>query len=99
MGLKREIFQELGKIRAEVVRIGARLDEAELRNEQLEGMNERLLAERDRLLDRIMSVDYTKFQLYQAQGGDFVPGSLSFDQLEELAGEVVTPPEEGEDAA
>lgn len=88
MGLKKEIREDLRAIRAELFRLGQRLDETEMVNEQLRDMNQRLMAERKELLDRIMSVNYEKFQLYNVSDAGWTPPpGLTSDQLEEMAGE------------
>lgn len=58
----------------------------------LEKENTRLRKENARLLDRVMAVDYQKFQIYQktAEPGTEVPlEKLSFLYDEENAGEIV----------
>lgn len=82
------VKKELKAIREELMGISLRLYETKLVNEQLEEMNRRLLEERKELLDRVMSVNYEKYQLYSLGAGEGSPGvGLGLDQLEEMAGE------------
>jgi hypothetical protein len=91
MGKWKKVLGEIELIRAELFRLGAKLDGEKLRNEQLEELNAKLMAERKELLDRVMAVNYERFQVYQmpqVNGMGF--GSLSMDQLEESAGEILS---------
>ena len=88
MGLKKEIRGEIAAIKQMLMGISKRLEDTRMVNEQLEAMNAKLMAERKELLDRIMSVNYEKFQLYhQSEQGFTPPPGLGMDQLEDMAGE------------
>lgn len=88
MGFRKCVREELRNQR-EVLEELKRMLEGELsRTKQLEDFNARLMDERRELLNRIMAVNYEKFQIYQtADQFGSPPAGLSLDQLEEMAGE------------
>jgi len=84
MGLKKDILERLDKIERG-------LDLVVGQNNALKQVNEVLLAERKELLDRIMAVDYQKYQLYSTEVrplGNLMRESR-LDEDDELAGEIV----------